>query len=136
MWGALNGHGSSALTLFESRRTMGRNAKFYKSSKAKKKQSSTQSEVAHAAGPAKRSSLQGKHSAEEAPATADEDGGQRITSRSSGNGGATSAPNGRLKSKLWKNLEAQRAREGRGEIATPKEAGIDYIGQWEKKKRR
>ncbi|MCO5589786.1 hypothetical protein L7F22_043755 [Adiantum nelumboides] len=42
----------------------------------------------------------------------------------------------RLKSKIWKQLDEQRAKAGLPEIATPKEAGIDYLSQWEKKSKR
>lgn len=39
----------------------------------------------------------------------------------------------KLKSKLWKGLEADRAAKGQREIATPREAGIDYLSQWERR---
>lgn len=48
---------------------------------------------------------------------------------------SSSAGSGKLKSKLWKGLEAQRASQGGREIATPSEVGIDYLSQWEKTKR-
>lgn len=44
--------------------------------------------------------------------------------------------NKRLKSKIWNQLEEQRAKDGLPELATPKEAGIDYMSQWEKRSRR
>lgn len=42
----------------------------------------------------------------------------------------------RLKSKIWKQLDEQRSKAGLPELATPKEAGIDYLSQWEKKSKR
>lgn len=50
-------------------------------------------------------------------------------------GNTTTQPN-RLKSKIWKQLDEQRAKAGLPELATPKEAGIDYLSQWEKKSKR
>ena len=50
--------------------------------------------------------------------------------------GNTINPPNRLKSKIWKQLDEQRAKAGLPELATPKEAGIDYLSQWEKKSKR
>ena len=55
--------------------------------------------------------------------------------RAAGQENATNQPN-RLKSKIWKQLDEQRAKAGLPELATPKEAGIDYLSQWEKKSKR
>lgn len=132
---------------------MGRNAKLYKSAhKGKKKQSSsTQEQISNpinsefnskkiAAGkqrsndelksnlaqsmPDKNNSLLGEAKKKRSGSVSDSVEASRET-----------GSNGKLKSKLWRNLEAKRAKEGKGEFATPKEAGIDYLSQWEKRGR-
>lgn len=40
----------------------------------------------------------------------------------------------RLKSKVWQQLDAQQVKSGKAEFATPKDAGIDYMSQWGRRK--
>jgi hypothetical protein len=116
---------------------MGRNAKLYKAHKSKKKQSTTQDQVSTPL--AGLDLFKTKRQIREAKVTAarGERQGQGVES---GQGKAVEAgivdtQGNKLKSKLWRDLEAKRAKEGKGEYSTPKEAGIDYLRQWEKRGR-
>ncbi|UZJ57251.1 hypothetical protein CBS101457_006571 [Exobasidium rhododendri] len=114
---------------------MGRNAKFYKSSKSKKEQSSIQIDVTKPQRLTSRpilSASQGKKRAREADDTVNPPSLASQPPSINPAGASTS----RLKSKLWKNLDAAREKEGKKDFATPREAGIDYLGQWEGKRRK
>ena len=131
---------------------MGRAAKFYKKSKPQKTEKHLRSEEDNPqlrsgaasdvrAASRKRIAELRAAIAQETNTRRDSTAGKRDDSRISSHGeqeDLTNVSNSRkrLKSKLWKDLEAHRAEMKQPEIATPKEAGIDYLSQWEKRKRR
>jgi hypothetical protein len=119
---------------------MGRNAKFYKSHKSKKKESSTQKQVTDSfakestakSNPKRDTRKESGIKDASAAARVDEQG---MKSKEGMSAFETGTQGNKLKSKLWRDLEAKRAKEGKSEYSTPKEAGIDYLRQWEKRGR-
>lgn len=113
---------------------MGRNAKFYKSQKDKKKRSSLQDraddQVSKERETRSKPVTKRSHSIEEEASERDEKHGTLAIANVTMN-----SKTDKLKSKLWQDLEAKRAHEGKKKYATPKEAGIDYIRQWAKRGR-
>lgn len=116
---------------------MGRNAKLYKAHKSMKKQSSTQARTSAPLAAAEMPKT--KRQVKETKATSARGNGQGAANGHSKEPEATSteseSQSNKLKSKLWRDLEAKRAKEGKREYSTPKEAGIDYLRQWEKRGR-
>jgi hypothetical protein len=108
---------------------MGRNAKFYKSTKSKKQQSSIQADVTRPQGLAS-SNFKGKARASDEDDTTGGKPSAPLQQQSKASP-QPSASTTRLKSKLWQSLDSKRDKEGKRKFATPGEAGIDYLGQWE-----